>query len=96
MEGKRREEPEGCDAIENLGRWCGLTYGVNRRCRSGAVGGDVNSKKLVGEVAHRGNVRVERLVRPDGETPHTRERAWMLGFRDEAEHETPECLNVKR
>jgi hypothetical protein len=43
-----------------LGR---LTYGVNRRCRSGATGGDENSSVFVGEVAHRGNVRVERLVR---------------------------------
>jgi hypothetical protein len=40
-----------------------LTRGVNRRCRSGAVGGSGNSRMIVGEVAHRGNVRVERLVR---------------------------------
>jgi hypothetical protein len=42
---------------------CGLTYGVNRRCRSGAAGGDEDSRTIAGEVAHRGNVRVERLVR---------------------------------
>jgi hypothetical protein len=28
------------------------------------VGGDENSRMIVGEVAHRGNVRVERWVRP--------------------------------
>ena len=44
----------------------GLTRGVNRRCRSGALGGDENSRMIAGEVAHRGNVRVERLVRPLG------------------------------
>jgi len=41
----------------------GLTYGVNRRYRSGAVVGDEKSEGLVGKVTRRGSVRVERLVR---------------------------------
>ena len=32
---------------------------------------------MVEVVASGGNVRVERLVRPDDETPHTRERERM-------------------
>ena len=46
----------------------------------GATGGDENSRMIVGEVAHRGNVRVERLVRPDEDDLKTRERARMLGL----------------
>mgnify|MGYP001098696435 CR=1 FL=1 len=45
-----------------------LTRGVNLRCRSGAAGGDENFRMIVGEVVRRGNVRVERLVRPDPRT----------------------------
>ena len=41
----------------------GLTIGVNRRYRSGAVVGDEESGRLVGKVTRRGSVRVERLVR---------------------------------
>ena len=42
---------------------CGLTIGVNRRYRGGAVVGDEESERLAGQVARRGSVRVERLVR---------------------------------
>jgi hypothetical protein len=41
----------------------GLTIGVNRRCRGGAVVGDEKSEGLVGKVTRRGSVRVERWVR---------------------------------
>ena len=41
-----------------------LTRRVNRRYRGGAVDEDENSRMIVREVAHRGSVRVERLVRP--------------------------------
>jgi hypothetical protein len=44
----------------------------------GALGGDEKSERVEEEVAGGGSVRVERWVRPDGETPHRRERAWML------------------
>ena len=40
-----------------------LTIGVNRRCRSGAVGGDEDSRMTEGGPVSRGNVRVERWVR---------------------------------
>ncbi len=43
----------------------GLTYGVNRRYRSGAVVGDEESERLAGKVTRRGSVRVERWVRRD-------------------------------
>jgi len=42
---------------------CGLTIGVNRRYRSGAVVGDEESERLAGNVTRRGSVRVERWVR---------------------------------
>ena len=42
---------------------CGLTYGVNRRCRSGAVEGDENSRMFVEGVVHRSNVRVDLPTR---------------------------------
>ena len=41
----------------------GLTIGVNRRYRSGALRGDEKSERWVGKVTRRGSVRVERLVR---------------------------------
>ncbi len=54
--GVRRDENQS-------GFSCGLTYGVNRRYRSGAVVGDEESVGLVGKVTRRGSVRVERWVR---------------------------------
>jgi hypothetical protein len=42
---------------------CGLTIGVNRRYRSGAMVGDEESERLAVKVTRRGRVRVERLVR---------------------------------
>ena len=41
----------------------------------GATGGDEKSERVEEEAASGGSVRVERLVRPDDETPHKRERA---------------------
>ena len=41
----------------------------------GALGGDEKSEWLEEEVASGGSVRVERLVRPDEDDLHTRERA---------------------
>ena len=52
-----------------------LTYGVNRRYRSGAVVGDEESEGLAGKVTRRGSVRVERWVRPT--TGH-----WFSGVDD--------------
>ena len=44
----------------------------------GALGGDEKSERVEEEVASGGSVRVERLVRPDDETPLTCECARML------------------
>ena len=53
-----------CGSELVVGHGGGLKRGVNRRYsqpgdRSGAVGGDENSRMIVGEVARRGNVRVD-------------------------------------
>jgi hypothetical protein len=45
----------------------GLTNGVNRRYRSGALKGDEESERLEEIVTRRGSVRVERWVRPTGQ-----------------------------
>jgi len=42
----------------------GLTIGVNRRYRGGALKGDEESECLAVKVTRRGSVRVERWVRP--------------------------------
>ena len=44
----------------------GLTMGVNRRYRSGALRGDEESESLKVKVTRRGSVRVERVVRHVG------------------------------
>ena len=44
-----------------------LTYGVNRRYRSGALRGDEESECLAVKVTRRGSVRVERWVRRVGQ-----------------------------
>ncbi len=62
-DGWKENAGQGVAVLKGRNDGVGLTYGVNRRYRSGAVVGDEESVGLVGKVTRRGSVRVERWVR---------------------------------